>query len=637
MRESTTTRELLIAQHDKVDSQDVVKIFWPADLLDSQESGLILGWQNSPHDLFVIDLVSNVYRTGLEQPVDINGLVTKYPISKVTQFCGTQPLSILGQALASAVTNGDHGDYELQCIFDRESIYPAFRLLGSRTAIQLIIFERPDPHRMQYFSMSPVPFDYDQQESLPATDAFIETTCTESMSGLSQRHLNQMNCAREVALVLQENLPQLRSRRSRNRAQSFHDAVRKSVASGGAFWQSGLEASQSAIFDHVVPATRQAMHTIVSCELFLLGYLSLCLHSRLPLLNTALVDISVVARELDFRLKRIRRWPRDYRTLRHRKKDWASITNFHPDYIKFYNGVWLIANDLILGVYIVSICQAHEDSLASTLYHAIDKYTLETVTQMMWWLKGWPAGLKLNSELATFLGDLFLWLLASWRDILERALPYFPLIIRTIGIGGFLGASISIALVSDCLSLLTLQLHMFYYASAKVYSWQVATLISLFHLFRGKKRNVLRHRIDSCDYDLDQLLLGTVLFTILVFLFPTVLVFYLTFAAARIATRFARTGLDMMLAFLVQFPLFGLLLRIKDAKRLPGGLQFSCLEPPARRTATDDYAAVSLLFLEPKPLPLDAMFASFVSRQRDIMGSTLSLGTLVSDAVRGSL
>ena len=45
----------------------------------------------------------------------------------------------------------------------------------------------------------------------------------------------------------------------------------------------------------------------------------------------------------------------------------------------------------------------------------------------------------------------------------------------------------------------------------------------------GKKYNVLRDRLDSCDYDLDQLLLGTILFTLLFFLIPTVIVYYMLF------------------------------------------------------------------------------------------------------------
>ena len=46
----------------------------------------------------------------------------------------------------------------------------------------------------------------------------------------------------------------------------------------------------------------------------------------------------------------------------------------------------------------------------------------------------------------------------------------------------------------------------------------------------GKRRNVLRNRTDSWDYDIDQLLLGTMLFTLVSFLFPTVLVYYALFA-----------------------------------------------------------------------------------------------------------
>lgn len=127
-----------------------------------------------------------------------------------------------------------------------------------------------------------------------------------------------------------------------------------------------------------------------------------------------------------------------------------------------------------------------------------------------------------------------------------------------------------IALASDLVSLMTLHIHSFYIASARIYHWQLLTIYSLFHLFRGKKRNVLRNRIDSCDYELDQLLLGTVLFTLLSFLLPTVLVFYSTFAFARSAIIVLKAILDTMLAALNHFPLFALMLRVKDSRRLPG-------------------------------------------------------------------
>lgn len=49
----------------------------------------------------------------------------------------------------------------------------------------------------------------------------------------------------------------------------------------------------------------------------------------------------------------------------------------------------------------------------------------------------------------------------------------------------------------------------------------------------GKKFNVLRNRVEPASYEVDQLLLGTILFTLTTFLFPTVLAYYLAFAAVR--------------------------------------------------------------------------------------------------------
>lgn len=127
-----------------------------------------------------------------------------------------------------------------------------------------------------------------------------------------------------------------------------------------------------------------------------------------------------------------------------------------------------------------------------------------------------------------------------------------------------------ISLFSDLLSLLTIHIYCFYTASARIFHWQLTIIVSLFHLFRGKKHNVLRNRIDSCDYDLDQLLLGTILFTLLFFLLPTVIVFYLTFTSARVAIILLKAALDTLLACLNHFPLFALMLRVKDSRRLPG-------------------------------------------------------------------
>lgn len=148
--------------------------------------------------------------------------------------------------------------------------------------------------------------------------------------------------------------------------------------------------------------------------------------------------------------------------------------------------------------------------------------------------------------------------------------PALPHLIWFIGFSSFAGASMPIALFSDLLSVLTLHIYSFYTASARIFNWQYIILLSLFQLFRGKKHNILRKRIDSCDYDLDQLLLGTILFTLLFFLLPTITMFYFTFACARMAIIALKAVLDTLLACLNHFPLFALMLRLKDPQRLPG-------------------------------------------------------------------
>jgi phosphatidylinositol glycan class Q protein len=197
-------------------------------------------------------------------------------------------------------------------------------------------------------------------------------------------------------------------------------------------------------------------------------------------------------------------------------------------------------------------------------------------------------------------------------DGLSLVQPYLPILIRFIGFSAFAGATMPISLFSDLVSLLTLHIYSFYIASARIFHWQLTIIISLFHLFRGKKRNILRNRIDSCDYDLDQLLLGTILFTLQFFLLPTVFVFYLTFASARMAVIGVKAALEIGLACLNHFPLFAVMLRLKDSRRLPGGICFELHDPKSLGVKDlPNSAPTAYILLKSVPLPLRAMFQSY--------------------------
>ena len=85
---------------------------------------------------------------------------------------------------------------------------------------------------------------------------------------------------------------------------------------------------------------------------------------------------------------------------------------------------------------------------------------------------------------------------------------------------------------------------------SRLYRLELYCLGSLWRLFRGKKWNVLRQRVDSAVYDADQLFVGTLLFTVLLFLLPTIGLYYVVFTLVSITER--ETG---TVAQLVEHPL----------------------------------------------------------------------------------
>ena len=132
--------------------------------------------------------------------------------------------------------------------------------------------------------------------------------------------------------------------------------------------------------------------------------------------------------------------------------------------------------------------------------------TVTLVRNALVWLDNWPAGLKLNTELSRFLCLCFMsftdiwgseqypyWLI-SLRTVIDRYFtgglhlfaPYFPVMLRIIGLMGRLGMTMILSLLSDLLSVLTGHLYMSYLVATVVFSRQLSVAHSLWNLFRGK-------------------------------------------------------------------------------------------------------------------------------------------------------
>ncbi|KDQ60544.1 hypothetical protein JAAARDRAFT_125431, partial [Jaapia argillacea MUCL 33604] len=276
---------------------------------------------------------------------------------------------------------------------------------------------------------------------------------------------------------------------------------------------------------------------------------------------------SLAAHQCDVRVKQLLSIPSQFASVHSPKS--ADIPRFSSQYIHLYNLVWLILNDLIVGAAVGSFLYENNQLLAPILAHGFTLLT-HSLTAALHWLDDWPAGLKLNTELSRFYSNLLVALVSFWAGLLERAIPYIPFAIRIIAITGCCGMTIINCLLLDALSLLTVHVRICYLLSVAIYHRLLQAAHSLWHLFQGRRYNVLRGRIDHWDYDLDQLLLGTMLFTHVAFLSPTIVTYYALFATCQMTLVLVRGGLETFLIFMNHFPLFTLMLHLKDSWRIPG-------------------------------------------------------------------
>lgn len=72
--------------------------------------------------------------------------------------------------------------------------------------------------------------------------------------------------------------------------------------------------------------------------------------------------------------------------------------------------------------------------------------------------------------------------------------------------------------------------HMFSFLF-RLYHIEVVGLLALWRVVLGRRKNIIKGRVESYDYSNAQLYLSTMFFTGLLFLLPTVLVFYAVFAS----------------------------------------------------------------------------------------------------------
>ena len=359
-----------------------------------------------------------------------------HPLHQILERCGNSPPQVIG------VTNSDpfptsSNALTLSVYTTGSTRFPRVCCpQDSDLCVQVIVYDRPKSARMQFMSLNPIllalentvdkgtnssstlsGIDAEEEKERQRKKALVEklklhtvmkyrVTKSELMLPLI---INQINCSSELAALIQSNAGLVGVRAKRKLSVS-----EQVIESATNIWEYVLVEMRNLAIVYLFPIAYQCfIISLITCR-YAAELLLIVLDWRLNPNSLALKDISATAQQMDVRLKQFCYWPVQYFKFRSRRKNWESITDNHPEYIRFFNSLWLVANDIIMGIAIGSYIINNKVFVAEQIDSLLKDWSIDGLRRMIEWLMSWPAGLKLNNELAVFLGDLFLWVIDYW-------------------------------------------------------------------------------------------------------------------------------------------------------------------------------------------------------------------------------
>lgn len=301
------------------------------------------------------------------------------------------------------------------------------------------------------------------------------------------------------------------------------------------------------------------------------------------------------------------------------------------------------ATGLLLGLLVAVGCWSSSQSIPSF----VSSYFIEQQFLPEWltWLESFPIGFKLNVALTRSIGQEIRSLVVLRQNILhaiaEKAgvigsplLEFYslPMQIGSIVATTALGGSVCLALLIDFVGLLTVHLTLLSEGFRFVYSTELYLLGTMWRLFRGKKKNILRQRTDTMEYDSMQLLLGSILFVVTLFLLTTILVYHAFFTLLYLVVRMGTCGLLWFLYVMLQsFPYGTFFLRLSKPEAFIS--QVSILEDESCRGANTNTIITSL---QGKPESLGSILSSKPSLRMRGAAFCSWVQTSVSEVLSGT-
>nr|GMD22106.1 phosphatidylinositol N-acetylglucosaminyltransferase subunit GPI1 isoform X1 [Ipomoea batatas] len=259
-----------------------------------------------------------------------------------------------------------------------------------------------------------------------------------------------------------------------------------------------------------------------------------------------------------------------------------------------------IVVDLLLGNLLSILLYSRAEAACLFVLNSADGITNHILRTGCVWLMGNPAGFKLNAELAGLLGMVSLNAIQIWSTLwlfLNFLLAY---LMKMIAVSGSLfGLTTAAALTIDIISLATMHLSALHWLLSLIYSWQIQAISALWRLFRGRKWNPLRQRLDSYGYTVEQHVVGSLLFTPLLLILPTVSAFYIFFTILNATISLICIVIELGILVIHATPYTKVAVWLVRKKRFPSGIWFEIVSSQCDVTNSSHTGSAAEINLEP--------------------------------------